>query len=89
MRAVAPAALGPRHRRQPGERLADDEAVVDLAREGEAVEEARLRVAGVALHEREPGAVDQRLDEPAVVAEAAAQLERLVEVLLGVLGGGR
>ena len=46
-------------------------------------------VAAVALHEREPGAVDQRLDEPAVVAEAAAQLERLVEVLLGVLGAGR
>ena len=58
--------------------------------EREAVEEARLRgSSAVARHEREPRAVDQRLDQAPVVAVAAAQLERLVEALLGLLAAGR
>ena len=44
-----------------------------------------LAVLAAAADEHQPGVVDQRLDEPAVVAVAAPQLERLVEALLGLV----
>jgi hypothetical protein len=40
---------------------------------------------GAGPGQHQPGVVDQRLDEPAVVAVAAPQLERLTEVLLGLV----
>ena len=70
---------------EPGERLGDVELVADVAGEREAVEEPAPRRLAAAAREVQPGVVDQRLDEPAVVAELAAQLDRLAEPLLGPL----
>ena len=60
---------------EPGERLGDVELVVDVAGEREAVEEPVARRLAAAAREVQPGVVDQRLDQPAVVAELPAQLE--------------
>ena len=70
---------------EPGQRLGDVELIADVAGEREAVEEPAPRGLAAAAREVQPRVVDQRLDQPAVVAELAAQLERLAEPLLGPL----
>ena len=70
-------------RGEPSERLGDVELIADVAGQREAVQEPAPRGLAAAAREVQPRVVDQRLDQPAVVAELAAQLERLAEPLLG------
>ena len=62
---------------EPGERLGDVELIADVAREREAVEEAAACGLAAPAREVQPRVVDQRLHEPAVVAELAAKLDAL------------
>ena len=71
--------------REPCERLGDIELIPDVACEREAVEEPASRGLAAAARQVQPRIVDERLDEPAVVAELAAQLDRLAESPLGAI----
>ena len=67
---------------QAGQRLAEVELVVDVASQAQALHEGVRRLVVAIPGQQQPGVVDQRLDETAVVALTAAQLERLREVLV-------
>ena len=66
-----------------GQGLAEVELVVDVAGQAQALHEGVRRLVVAIAGQQQPGVVDQRLDETAVVALTAAQFEGLLEVLLG------
>ena len=60
---------------RPGQGLAEVALVIDVAGQAQALHEGVRRLVVAIAGQQQPGVVDQRLDETAVVALTAAQFE--------------